>query len=39
MKERLKVAARAALIAFVGALLGAAVAPHQLEAVLHLFGL
>lgn len=39
MKDRLKLAIRAAIIAFIGALLGAAIAPHQLEVVLKLLGL
>jgi len=39
MKNKLKYATRAAVAAFIAALLGAAVAPEQLHALLALLGL
>lgn len=39
MKDKLKIAVRAAIIAFVGALAGGAVAPDMIQYVLKLIGL
>lgn len=39
MKDKLKYAVRAAVAAFIAALLGAAVAPEQVHALLSLIGL